>query len=180
MARRAATKTKGAARPPGFDANIPVRNYLHQEKIHHQQLTFREAIPKIARKMCTEDCKYLKLFIYNRLVPLKTHSNNVRPICIAEVLRRIIGKCLMNLVKEDVQKAVGNLQVCAGQHAGAEAAIHAMRELYDDKECEAVLLVDASNAFNTLNREVMMHNIGILCPTLTIFVQNTYRQPPHT
>ena len=47
-----------------------------------------------------------------------------------------------------VQKAVGNLQVCAGQHAGAEAAIHAMRKLYDDKECEAVLLVDASNAFN--------------------------------
>ena len=54
-----------------------------------------------------------------------------------------------------------------------------MRELYDDKECEAVLLVDASNAFKTLNREAMMHNIGILCPTLTTFVQNTYRQPAH-
>ena len=54
-----------------------------------------------------------------------------------------------------------------------------MRELYDDKECEAVLLVDASNAFNTLNREAMMHNTDILCPTLTTFVQNTYRQPAH-
>ena len=39
--------------------------------------------------------------------------------------------------------------------------------------------MDASNAFNTLNREAMMHNIGILCPTLTTFVQNTYRQPAH-
>ena len=76
-------------------------------------------------------------------------------------------------------KTVGNLQMCAGQHAGAEAAIHAMRELCNGKECEAVLLVDASNAFNTSNREVMMHNIGILCPTLTTFVQNTYRQPVH-
>ena len=66
-----------------------------------------------------------------------------------------------------------------GQNARAEAAIHAVRELYDDRECEAVLLVDASNAFNTLNREAMMHNIGILCPTLTTFVQNTYRQPAH-
>ena len=64
-------------------------------------------------------------------------------------------------------------------YAGAEAAIHAMRELYDDKECEAVLLVDASNAFNTLNRKAMMHNIGILCPTLSTFVQNTYRQLAH-
>ena len=85
----------------------------------------------------------------------------------------------MDIAKEDVQKAVGNLQLCAGQHAGAEAAIHAMRELYNDKGCEAVLLVDALNAFNTLNREAMMHNIGILCPTLTTFVQNTFRQPAH-
>ena len=139
----------------------------------------REAIAKLARKMCTEDCKYLQPFINNRLVPLKTHSNDVRPIGIGEVLRRIIGKCVMDIAKEDVQKAVGNLQVCAGQHAGAEAAIHAMRELYNDKECEAVLLVDALNVFNTLNREAMMHNTGILCPTLTTFVQNTYRQPAH-
>ena len=106
-------------------------------------------------------------------------SNDVRSIGIGEVLQRIIGKCVIYIAKEDVQKAVGNLQVCASQHAGAEAAIHAMRELYDDKECEAVLLVDASNAFNTLNREAMMHNIGILCPTLTTFAQNTYRQPAH-
>ena len=80
---------------------------------------------------------------------------------------------------KDVEKAVENLQVCAGQYAGAEAAIHAMRELYNDKDCEAVLLVDALNAFDALNREAMMHNIGILCPTLTTFVQNTYRQPAH-
>ena len=93
----------------------------------------REAIAKLARKMCTEDCKYLQPFISNRLVPLKTHSNDVHPIGIGEVLQRNIGKCVMDIVKEDAQKAVGNLQVCAGQHAGAEAAIHEMRELYDDK-----------------------------------------------
>ena len=57
--------------------------------------------------------------------------------------------------------------------------MHILRELYDEKECEVVLLVDASNAFNTLNREAMIHNTGILCPTLTTSVQNTYRQPAH-
>ena len=41
------------------------------------------------------------------------------------------------------------------------------------------MLVDASNAFNTLIREAMMHNIGTLCLTLTTFVHNTYRQPEH-
>ena len=124
------------------------------------------------------DTPDLEPFIENRLLPLKTLSNDVHPVGTGEVLRRIIGKCVMDIVK-DVQKAVGNLRVYVGQCAGAEAAMHGMRELYNDKDYEAVLLVDASNTYNTLNREAMMHNTGILCPTLTTFVQNTYRQPAH-
>ena len=73
----------------------------------------REAIAKLARKMCSEDCTYLQPFISNRLFPLKTHSNDVRPVGIGEVLQRIIRKLVMHIAKEDVQKAVGNLQVCA-------------------------------------------------------------------
>ena len=178
MMRRASIETKGAAGPLGMDANIWWK-LLTSRKNPSSKSDLREAIAKLARKMCTEDCKYLRPFFSNSLVPLKTHSSSVCPVDIGEVLWRFIGKCVMDIAKEDVQKTVGNLQVCAGQHAGAETAIHAMRELYDDKECEAVLLVDASNAFNTLNREAVMHNIGILCPTLTTFVQNTYRQLAH-
>ena len=75
-------------------------------------------------------------------------------------------------------KVVGNLQLCAGQKAGAEAAAHAAKEIFADKESEAVLLVDAPNAFNTLNRQAMMHNISVLCPTLAIYVKNTYEVAP--
>ena len=70
-------------------------------------------------------------------------------------------------------KAVGNLQPCAGQ-TGAESAVHAAKEIFADKECEAVLLIDASNAFNTLNRQAMMHNMSVLCPTLAIYVKRTH------
>ena len=49
----------------------------------------------------------------------------------------------MDIVRDDGQKAVGNLQVCASQHARVEAAIHEMREMYNAKDCEAVLLVEA-------------------------------------
>ena len=75
-------------------------------------------------------------------------------------------------------KTVGNLQLCAGQQAGAEAAVHAAEEIFADKECEAVLLIDASNVFNTLNRQAMMHNISVLCPTLATYVKNTYEIAP--
>ena len=58
--------------------------------------------------------------------------------------------------------------------AGIEAAIHAARQLYDDDSTEGLLLVDASNAFNQLNRQAALHNISFLCPPLATVLQNTY------
>ena len=39
---------------------------------------------------------------------------------------------------------------------------------------EAILLLDASNAFNALNRKVALHNIRISCPALYTILRNTY------
>ena len=52
-----------------------------------------------------------------------------------------------------------------------------MRELFDSNEVEVVLLVDAKNTFNSLNRAVMLHNIQVLCPSLATCVINVYRSP---
>ena len=78
----------------------------------------------------------------------------------------------MDIAKKDVQQAARSLQVCAGQDAGAEAAIHAMYNLFQKDETKAVLLVDAENAFNSTNRKAMLHNISITCPILSTFVSN--------
>jgi len=75
----------------------------------------------------------------------------------------------------NIPEAAGPLQLCAGQDAGCEAAIHAMRSVFADENTEAVLLVDASNAFKSLNRKVALHNIPILCPALATVLINTYR-----
>ena len=40
--------------------------------------------------------------------------------------------------------------------------------------CEAALLVDASNAFNSINRKAALHNIAILCLSLSTVLHNTY------
>ena len=53
-------------------------------------------------------------------------------------------------------QAAGPLQLCAGQPSGCEAAIHAMRAVFDPPDGEAVLQVDATNAFNCLNRQVAL------------------------
>ena len=83
----------------------------------------------------------------------------------------------MRVAKEDVINSVGSLQVCAGRNAGAEAAIHAMHDIYENNDTEAILLIDAENAFNSINREAMIHNITILCPIISIFIKNCYNIP---
>ena len=101
----------------------------------------------------------------------------VRPIGVGEVVRRVIGKCVTKVTKQDVIEASGSLQVCAGQKSGSEAAIHAMHDIFEADNTDAVLLIDASNAFNSLNRAAAPHNVRILCPTIATYAINTYREP---
>ena len=53
-----------------------------------------------------------------------------------------------------------------------------MREILNSYDVEGALLVDASNAFNSLNRQAALHNISALCPALSTILQNTYQAPP--
>ena len=39
------------------------------------------------------------------------------------------------------------------------------------------MLVDATNAFNSINREATIHNIKIKCPSFAKYVENTYKEP---
>ena len=55
--------------------------------------------------------------------------------------------------------------------------MHAVRSFFHSEETEALLLIDASNAFNSLNRETTLHNIQRLCPSLVTALINTYRAP---
>ena len=50
--------------------------------------------------------------------------------------------------------------MCCGQISGIEAAVHAVRFAFELETTEGVLLVNASNEFNNLNREVALLNIG--------------------
>ena len=63
----------------------------------------------------------------------------------------------------------------AGQIAGVEAAVYAVRSSFDLDDTEGVLLVDASNAFNSLNCPVALQNIRQLCPSFPPILINTYR-----
>lgn len=50
-----------------------------------------------------------------------------------------------------------------------------MRHLQGDPNTEATLLIDGSNAFNSLSLEAAMRNAQVLCPSLASILINTYR-----
>ena len=83
----------------------------------------------------------------------------------------------MSLLKSDVQKSAAYTQLCAGHEGGCEVGVYAMMDIFGDGATEGVLKVDAENAFNSLNRKVMIHDVKILCPELSNYVYNSYCQP---
>ena len=56
-------------------------------------------------------------------------------------------------------------------------AIHAVYEMFNKESTEAVLMVNASNPFNTINREAFLHNTKILCPSISTYINNCYLSP---
>ena len=102
------------------------------------------------------------------------------PDCIAVLKIILRGRTIassQNFIICDVISSVGSLQVCGGHEAGCEAAIHAMHTIFEEENTEAILLIDAANAFNSINRNVFLHNISIICPAITIYVHNCYSLP---
>ena len=51
-----------------------------------------------------------------------------------------------------------------------------VHEVFEDGDVDCAILVDATNAFNCLNRQTALINIMNLCRALSKVLINTYRQ----
>ena len=173
MVRDAIIETRGSAGPLSLDAD-GWRRILMSGNFGTSEEDLSKAIAGMTKRLRQDNTvKHLEAILACRLIRLDKQPG-VRPIGIGELLRRVVGKIVMKLLKRDVLKARGSLRLCAGQDAGSKAAIHAVYEMLNKESTEAVLMVDASNAFNAINREAFLHNKKILCPSLSTYVNNCY------
>ena len=95
-------------------------------------------------------------------------SPGVRPIDVGEMLQKIVGKVVLSVIKPEIMSSVGNLQLCASQAGRCEAAVHVMSDIFQEETTDAQLLGDADNAFNSLNRKVLLYNIQYLCLPMSV------------
>ena len=64
-----------------------------------------------------------------------------------------------------------------GQTSGIELAIYALRRRFLEDRAERTLLIDARNAFNSLNGDMALKNIRKLCPSIYTAIRNSYKTP---
>ena len=173
MIRSAALRTFGAASPSGVDARSWCRFCT---SFHAASNDLCEAMALFARQLCTIYLSPILLspFLFCRLIALDKYPG-VHPIGVGKVARRIVAKAALCILRDDIQAVAGLRQLCAGQIVGVEATVCAVRSSFDLDDTEGVLLVDASNAFNSLNHAAALQNIHQLCPSFAPILINTYR-----
>uniref|UniRef100_A0A1X7UBN0 Reverse transcriptase domain-containing protein n=1 Tax=Amphimedon queenslandica TaxID=400682 RepID=A0A1X7UBN0_AMPQE len=163
----------GAGGPSGVDA-LSSRRYC-SSFMSSPDLCHSLAIVALCLSSTSVDPDSLSAFVACRLIALNKDPG-VRPIGIGETCRRIISKAILSILGQDVIEAAGPIQLCTGLDGGCEAAVHSLCHLFADTNTEAVLLVDATNAFNSLNRAAALRNVLELCPSLGRVLVNTYRE----
>ena len=157
---KVARTIQGGAGPGGSDAwqDTLLRYGAQSERL-------RESVASLSRRISNSIVPWydLRALMASRMIALDK-CPGVRPIGIGETLRRIIGKTVCLETKGDIEELCGVSQLCAGTAAGIEGAVHAINELFEEKNQDGwgVLLIDAANAFNSLNRVAAVWNARVL------------------
>ena len=175
LVRDVGRRVQGSAGPSGLDADAWKRMLTCFKKSSERLCS---ALAAAARCLCMEDLTQddLSAFTAARLIPLDKNPG-VRPIAVGEVFRRIICKAIMGVIELDVLRSTAPYQICVGVPSACEAAVHSMDKLFRQESVQGILLVDASNAFNSLNRAAALHNIPRVCPSMAQVFANTYTKP---
>ena len=102
-----------------------------------------DALVSLTFRLCSEyiDPTTIESILSSRVIPLDKGNGEVRPIGVGEVIRKII-----KVTEQDI--------------------LESMYSLFQQEGTDAVLLVDVSNALNSINRTAAIYNMRVLCPAL--------------
>ena len=114
------------------------------------------------------------------LLAIRKKSGGHRPIAVGKVLRRLTSKCLATASRQAALSTLVPSQLGVGVRNGCEAIIHATSQLISSNtpNQQWTLLLDFSNAFNSISREVMFKETRHRIPTIAAWMESCYSCQP--
>ncbi|XP_048483467.1 uncharacterized protein LOC125489916 [Plutella xylostella] len=119
-------------------------------------------------------------FLYGAsLCALKKKDGGIRPIAVGSVLRRLVAKLGCAAVRDVMSQRLQPHQLGFGVPLGCEAAIHATRSFAfsRDGSDDVIIKVDLRNAFNTVERDIILARVRDHTPALYPFLHQCYSKP---
>ena len=99
-----------------------------------------------------------------------------------EVLCRLTSKCISRAVKGEAFRILTPLQVRVGVLVGCESIVHAVNRVQEDfnirLERKWTLLLDFSNAFNSINCGKMSEEARARIPSIAVWLECCYGAQP--
>ena len=124
VVQKASKQLRGSGGPTLVDADS-WKYFICSRAYGRHSYHLADAIAGLAKRLCSESIHpdSLQEYTAGRLIPLDKGVDadgypGVRPIGIGENLRRIVGKLVMGMLKNDVRAAGGCLQTCTGVRSG--------------------------------------------------------------
>nr|GEU60680.1 hypothetical protein [Tanacetum cinerariifolium] len=114
------------------------------------------------------------------LTPLVKPVCGIRPITVGTILRRLVSKVCVVKVGHSLDGYLDGLQFGVAVSGGGEAILHAVNRLIEGRGDDvglSMLLVDFKNAFNLVDREVMLQEVRLRCPSISRWVEFCYSNP---
>lgn len=113
------------------------------------------------------------------ITPLAKPDGGIRPIAVGETWRRLISKCAVRHVTVQASQYLLPLQLGVGIRNGAVSMVHPVKALVEKLGGEpnyVMLKLDFQNAFNLIERSVMLQEVQKVCPEIAAWVNFCYSQ----
>ena len=114
------------------------------------------------------------------LTALPKKEDDVRPVAVGEVWRRLTAKTLCHAYKEQASAYFFPLQIGVAQPLGTEVGLETARQWCDRNRnnlSAALVKIDFTNAFNSVDRQTFLQECRHQFPGLSRWAEWCYAQP---
>ncbi|KAL0222104.1 hypothetical protein RCL1_001958 [Eukaryota sp. TZLM3-RCL] len=148
------------SRKPGSAPGPSGLSYDHLKHAFAFSSVLIEKLCSYFNKVLAGGCDFPSLLKSSTLVALSKPGGGVRPIAVSESITRLFAVCVFNRCKTSCVNYLYQYQWVIGVVDGASSAVSAVQTLLYHHSSNAALMLDFSNAFNSVTRSSILNALN--------------------